>query len=229
MARFLEAMNVNHLVGLGAASGVVYSWQVNAKRDQERIAASKFPDVQSVAPGFNMDKYTGRWYEIGSTKTFIQQPKTLVSTTSTYEKQADGSTAMNNSGKLIFSWGPIMSASAVARPADPAEPAKMTVQYSFLGGAFQPKADYWVLNAGHSNSNDSGSSRPYDYAIVGNGNARSKCWILSRSPSMPDELYAQLQAELLERGYDLSARAGYSRTEQLGADADASISGKEGR
>lgn len=237
----LEAKHIATAVGLLA--GAAYAPVVVARRTSDRVAASDYPGTQPTQRGLDLARYVGRWHELSSVKAFLTQPSTLVGTTATYTAPVaaggDGVPppllAVANRGRLLAAWGPEVGVDGTAAPPDPDDPSKLRVQFSLLGGLLRPAADYWVLRAGWvgddgaplpaplpgAGSGGGGGSggpplpaRPYDWALVGNGNARTRAWVLARSPSLPAATYAALVDELDRRGYDVTSRFGLTPTTQ---------------
>jgi lipocalin len=251
----LEAKHIATAVGLLA--GAAYAPVVSARRAADRVAGSDYPGEQPTQRGLDLARYVGRWHELGSVKSFMTQPATLVGTTATYtapDAAPAGSggggalppplLAVANRGRLLAAWGPEVGVDGTAAPPDPADPSKLRVQFSLLGGLLRPAADYWVLRAGWvgddgapipaplapdaaAGGSASGGApaalpaRPYDWALVGNGNARSRAWVLARAPALPPSTYDALVAELDRRGYDVASPFGLTPTAQPWAEAAA--------
>lgn len=82
--------------------------------------------------------------------------------------------------------GPEESIEGVARVADAETNAKLKVQF------FWPfEGDYWII----------GLDPDYQWAVVGEPTRRF-LWILSRTPTMSDALYAEITADLPALDYD---------------------------
>ena len=79
------------------------------------------------------------------------------------------------------------SARGRARVAEGSTNAKLEVSF------FRPFwGDYWIIDLGDN----------YEYAVVGHP-GRDYLWILSRTPTMDDEVYAGILQRLRDSGYQL--------------------------
>ncbi|OAY71562.1 Temperature-induced lipocalin-1 [Ananas comosus] len=146
-----------------------------------------------VVRGLDLERYMGRWYEIGAFPSFFQ-PKDGRCTRATYALEADGKTVrvLNET----WSGGKRDYIEGTAYKADPAsDEAKLKVK--FYLPPFLPiipvVGDYWVLYVDDD----------YQYALVGQP-SRKYLWILCRQTHMDDEVYNQLVERAKEEGYDVS-------------------------
>jgi len=55
------------------------------------------------------------------------------------------------------------------------------------------RTEYWVIGLG----------KEYEYTVVASPN-RKYLWVLSRTPTMSDDLYADIMKEVERQGFDLS-------------------------
>jgi apolipoprotein D and lipocalin family protein len=145
---------------------------------------SQAPPLQTVSR-FDIDRYLGTWYEIASYPNRFQRG--CVATTATYGKRADGAIEVVNSCREERFDGKLKRVEGKAWVAgDKRDPAKLKVQF------FWPfSGNYWVI----------GLDPEYRWAIVGEP-SRDYLWILSRTPSIPDELYQRLMEQVRAAGYD---------------------------
>ncbi|MDD3883898.1 MAG: lipocalin family protein [Gallionella sp.] len=146
-------------------------------------AADVLPPVRSVAQ-VDLERYVGKWYEIGAFPMYFQRHCTGNSTAE-YALKPDGEIRVTNRCRtregsdeaLGNAWAP-----------DSAKPGQLKVSF------FWPfRSDYWII----------GLDNEYRWAVVGNPN-RKYLWILSRTPVLPPPLLdAALQAARLQH-YDLT-------------------------
>jgi apolipoprotein D and lipocalin family protein len=144
--------------------------------------------VLAAAPPFvpklDLARYAGTWHEVARLPTFFERG--CVGVTATYVPEPNGRIAVIN---RCVKDGKVSEIRGEAWVPDPAEPAKLKVQF------FWPfKGDYWVLDV----------APDYSWALVGDP-GRSHAWILSRAPTLDDATYARLVARLRELGFDSAA------------------------
>ena len=84
--------------------------------------------------------------------------------------------------------GRVKSIEGKAFVSDKLTNSKLKVQF------FWPfKSDYWIIDL----------DKDYQWVIVTNKN-KSNLWILSRTPHMNNEIFADLKLQLLEWGFDIN-------------------------
>jgi apolipoprotein D and lipocalin family protein len=136
-----------------------------------------------VAPHVDLDRYLGTWYEIASIPQRFS--KGCTHTTATYSKRDDGDIKVRN---RCLKDGEESSITGKAWVVDTQTNAKLKVRF------FWPfSGDYWVLAIADD----------YGWALVG-GPERKTLWVLSRTNTMPDELYAQIVEKAKALGFDVS-------------------------
>jgi apolipoprotein D and lipocalin family protein len=134
----------------------------------------------------DLQRYTGRWYEIARLPFRIQNG--CHATTATYTVRPDGVIRVENRCRDGSFTGKERLAVGKAWVVDARTNAKLKVQF------FWPfRGDYWVLGLGEQ----------YEWALVGDP-ARRYLWILSRTPRLPDATYDAIVAPARERGYGVS-------------------------
>lgn len=144
----------------------------------------ELPELKTVA-SVDLQRYLGDWYEIASFPQRFQ--KGCTGTKAHYEMKGDGEIKVVNSCRKGSLNGPEKVAEARARVADKRSNAKLEVSF------FWPFwNDYWIVDLGES----------YEYAVVGHP-SRDYLWILSRTPTMREDVYQGILARLREQGYDL--------------------------
>jgi apolipoprotein D and lipocalin family protein len=138
-----------------------------------------------VVKRVDIQRYMGRWYEIARYPNSFQSPD-CVATTADYTLRLDGKVRVVNRCRKGGFDGPEQSIEGVARVADPRTSAKLKVSF------FPPfEGNYWIIEL----------DPDYRWAVVGEP-CRRLLWILSRSPFMDDETYADILARLPAQGYD---------------------------
>lgn len=141
----------------------------------------------AVVDGVDLDRYSGRWYEIASFPQRFQRD--CVATTVDYTRMEDGRIRVENQCRDRSFEGPIRRIEGVAWLADPeASSARLKVQF------FWPfSGDYWVIEL----------DADYRYAVVGHP-SRQYLWILSREPTMDAAELDRLRSRIAAKGYDIS-------------------------
>jgi len=154
------------------------------------------PEAAPLATVASVDlsRYLGKWFEYAKIPTPFQPPGGT-NTTATYTLNDDGASVHVRNATFIG--GKESSIEGKAWVAEPeVSSAKLKVQF------FWPfSGDYWVIQLG--------DAEDYGYAVVGNP-GRTSCWVLSRTPTMPEEQYKGILEKLTEQGYDNS---GLTKTE----------------
>jgi apolipoprotein D and lipocalin family protein len=131
----------------------------------------------------------GLWYEIASYPTFFN--KGLVGTTAEYTLNADNTvTVVNRAFQGSFD-GPATSITGTAWSVDPETNSKLKVRFEGFPQSLFP-GDYWIIDL----------SPDYQYAIVSDP-YRTTLFILSRTPTISEELYNALIARVDEQGFDV--------------------------
>jgi len=146
-------------------------------------------------PGFNapldvvdqvdVERYMGRWYEIARYPNFFQGAD-CVATTAEYTLLDDGRVRVINRCRRGALDGAEESIEGVARVVDSDTKAKLKVRFF---GPFE--GNYWII----------GLDPEYRWAVVGEP-SRSFLWILSRTPVMSEDVYADIVTRLPEQLYD---------------------------
>ncbi|MFZ4543744.1 MAG: lipocalin family protein [Saprospiraceae bacterium] len=145
-------------------------------------SAQPLPTVSAV----DLQKYAGKWFEIASFPQRFQ--KGCHCTTATYTPAKKGNIIVENrcnkdslSGKASYIKGKAFVEKNSGN-------AKLKVQF------FWPfRGKYWIVDLADN----------YSYAVVGHPN-RKYLWILSRTPTMPEEMYKSIVKQLEAKGFDCS-------------------------
>ncbi len=141
--------------------------------------------LQTV-PSVDLQKYSGKWYEIAAFPQFFQ--KGCHCTTAEYTLSDKGYVIVENqcnkdslNGKLSYIKGKAFIESDSGN-------AKLKVQF------FWPfKAKYWIIDLADD----------YSYAVVSHPN-KKYLWILSRTSKIDDSVYQQIISRLRAKGFDLA-------------------------
>ena len=135
----------------------------------------------------DLDRYTGRWYEIARFPNSFEED--CVAVTATYSKNPDGTIKVLNRCHLHTLTGKESVAEGRARVDDAKSNAKLAVTF------FWPfEGDYWILSLADD----------YSWVLVGEPSGKY-LWILARSPKISDELRTNLISQLVSRGYNTKA------------------------
>ena len=142
------------------------------------------PPLQVVSR-VDINKYLGRWYEIGRYPNWFQE--NCYSVTADYELSSDGFIKVINRCKDRELNGEMREAVGIAHIADSNTNAKLKVTFfwPFYG-------NYWIVNLGDD----------YEYAVVSEPK-RQYLWILSRKPTMGKLKYSKLVESLAKRNSDI--------------------------
>jgi apolipoprotein D and lipocalin family protein len=150
------------------------------------VESPGLPPLSVVAVDtLDLVRYSGKWYEIASLPQRFQ--KGCRGTTATYTLSEDKSyvKVYNKCFKDSLA-GAISDIEGKAFVVSASGNAKLKVQF------FWPfKADYWVIYL----------DEDYQYAAVSHPNGKY-LWLLSRSPEMPDSVYAKITMLAFEMGID---------------------------
>jgi len=147
------------------------------------------PELQVVS-SVDLHRYMGTWYSIASIPQVFDR-KCAGGTRATYTLNEDGTVEVVNS--CYLSNGGLTQAQGVAWDSDPNTNAKLKVSFipylrlNFLAG------DYWIIDLGPN----------YEYAVVGHP-SRKYGWILSRTPTLPEDVLTGIIQRLEAQGYDFS-------------------------
>jgi apolipoprotein D and lipocalin family protein len=145
-------------------------------------ASSAQGPLQSVE-NVDLNRYTGRWYEIAKYPNRFEA-KCDRNITATYALRSDGKISVVNA--CMTREGKLTQANGWAKVVDQKTGSKLKVTFfwPFFG-------DYWIIDLGPN----------YEYAVVGEP-GRKYLWILSRTAKMDAKLYAEITGRLAAKGYD---------------------------
>ncbi len=135
----------------------------------------------------DLQRYAGRWYEIGRYENGFQRG--CEGTTATYTLRDDGLVGVLNTCLKDSLDGEMASIEGKAKVVPESRNAKLKV--SFFGPFYF--GDYWVLDR----------AEDYSWSIVGEPSGRY-LWLLSRTPRPSAEVRDRILTRAQALGYDLS-------------------------
>ncbi len=145
-------------------------------------AGADLPPLQTV-PQVDLQRYLGQWYEIARYPNRFQ--KGCLESSAVYSLRDDGDILVLNRCKDSET-GKQRQAKGHAWVVDSTSNAKLKVSF------FWPfRGDYWIIELGSE----------YEYAVIGTPN-RKYFWILSRTRTMDDTLYAAILQRAKQQGFD---------------------------
>lgn len=149
-------------------------------------ASTLKPQTLHTVTSVDVNKYSGKWYEIASYPQRFQ--KGCHCTTAEYTLSPDGYLIVENrcnKGSVNGKQSYIKGKAFVEKNSGN---AKLKVQF------FWPlRAKYWIIDLADD----------YSYAVVSHPN-KKYLWILSRTPKMNEVIYQQILSRLKEQGFDLT-------------------------
>jgi apolipoprotein D and lipocalin family protein len=144
----------------------------------------KLPPLTSVEK-VELSRYLGTWYEVASFPQSFQ--KDCTGTTANYTLRDDGDIRVENRCRKKSLDGPEDTAVGIARVVDKVTNSRLEVSF------FRPFwGAYWIIDL----------AEDYSYAVVGHP-GRDYLWILSRTPTLPDEVYQGILRRLEAKSYPL--------------------------
>lgn len=180
-------METNRILSSRAWGGGHRTWRafaVMAVGTATLAGCDAFYPPLAVVGSVDVGRYTGRWYEIARYPNFFEQG--CVGVTADYALLEDGRISVLNTCREGSLDGNVRTIEGVARITDPDTNAKLAVSF------FEPfEGAYWILELGAS----------YEYAVVGEP-SRSFLWILSREPTLDDDILDSILNRLPDLGYD---------------------------
>jgi len=128
-----------------------------------------------TVPGVDLNKYSGKWYEIARLPNSFE--KGLICCTAEYGLRPDGKISVINRGVKEDNPAKVSSVEGKAWVPDKNEPGRLKVQF------FWPfAAGYYIFHL---------DQEQYQYVLVGNP-SRKYLWILARQREIDEMLYEEL-------------------------------------
>ncbi|WP_211828758.1 lipocalin family protein [Kistimonas asteriae] len=148
--------------------------------------ATGYATAQSLTTVSQVDltRYAGQWYEIARLPNVFQR-KCVANVMATYTLREDGDIDVLN--QCDNKDGKTQTAQGLARSTNPPENSRLEVSFFNVLGIRPFWGDYWVIAL----------EDDYRYVVVGEPD-RDYVWLLSRTPTLPDDTVA-LAKSILER------------------------------
>ena len=141
----------------------------------------------SVVGSVNVERYMGLWYAVASIPTTFERA-CVQGTTAEYQLLPNGRIEVTNT--CFREDGSPFRAVGRAWVPDSADPAKLKVSFVGFLGLWLFPGDYWILDL----------DSEYQFAVVGHPQ-RKYGWILSRTPTLPEETLDGIFDRLDAQGY----------------------------
>ena len=134
---------------------------------------------------FELDRYLGLWFNISNYDVSFQRG--CQNTTAEYNLMSNGRVEVINSCRKGGPGSDFEIAEGVARIRNPERPSELQVRFSRLQRWMD---NYWVILL----------DEDYQWAVVGEPSGRF-LWVISRTPELDEELYADILEEIEALGY----------------------------
>lgn len=170
---------------------VLFALAMGAMLASPKLQASENPKSNPVetVEFVDLNKYLGKWHEVASIPQSFQK-KCIRNTTAEYSFAEKNRLRVLNSCEMAD--GNRMVAEGRAKIADTKSNSKLKVTFLKIGGwIFAASGDYWILDI----------DADYQIALIGDP-SREYAWILSRTPVLSKEKFAQSEAHFRSQGYD---------------------------
>lgn len=162
------------------------------------ISTRQFRPLPSV-PNFNLQRYMGKWYEIGTSvfvRLFIERG--CKCTTANYTLLSNNSVEVFNSCVNQNTNQQIIATGNAIQP-NPAVPGELQVSFPQMQAT---RPNYYVMQIDNN----------YEYALIGEP-TRLFLWILSRKKTVPDSIYKKYLDYAQSQGFNLRL-LGFKKTKQ---------------
>ncbi len=145
------------------------------------------PDKVTPVSGFDLQRYLGTWYEIARLDHSFERGLSHV--TAEYRLREDGGVTVTNRG---FNVAKGRWKEATGKAYFVGNPTVGHLKVSFFGPFYGTYAVFGLDEAA------------YQYAFV-SGPDTDYLWLLSRNPTVPDDVMARFNNEAAERGFDIDS------------------------
>jgi apolipoprotein D and lipocalin family protein len=148
------------------------------------VGCTGLPDGVAPVSNFDVNRYTGQWFEIARLENRFE--KGLEGVTATYDITPEGTISVINEG-LSTEDGTVKRAEGRATWVD--DPAVGHLKVSFFGPFY---SSYVIFEL----------APDYSYAFV-TGYSRDYLWLLARTPDLPETIKLAFVAQATELGFNL--------------------------
>ena len=147
-------------------------------------------DTVKTVDFVDLEKYTGKWYEIARYPNKFQK-QCVKNVTATYKLKDDKDLEVVN--ECVKKNGKTDKATGEGKIVDKESNAKLEVRFApgYLSFLPQVWGDYWIIDLEEN----------YQYAVVGDPD-REYLWVLSRTPKMDSETYKTIQEKVKKMGFN---------------------------
>lgn len=154
------------------------------------LAQKSTPRELPTVPSLDLDRYSGKWFEIARYPNKFQK-QCVRNTTATYTVKEKQRIEVLN--ECVTSKGTVKSAKGEAKVVENTNNTKLKVRFApaFLSPFGFVWGDYWVVDLGPD----------YEYSVVGDPE-RKYLWILSRQPQIPEGTYQNILRRVEELGFE---------------------------
>jgi len=152
------------------------------------VGAMAATEPLQVVESVDAESYMGLWYSIASIPTKFER-QCVQGTTAEYTLLENGRIQVANT--CYDEEGKVDVARGQAWIPDSSESSKLKVSFVRFLGIWWFGAPYWVIDL----------APDYAYVVVGEP-SRKYGWILSRTPTLPDDVFAGILSRLESQGYD---------------------------
>jgi apolipoprotein D and lipocalin family protein len=154
------------------------------------FAQSDKPAPVQTVPSVDLNKYSGKWYEIAKYPNKFQK-QCVGNTTATYTLKGIGKLEVLN--QCTKKDGTTEAAKADGKINDKQTNSKLKVRFAPSFTSFLPFvwADYWIIDL----------ASDYSYAVVASPD-RDYFWILSRDAEMTDAIYQEILRRAEKQGFE---------------------------
>ena len=196
---------------------IIYRLTMQCFDPEQIIKTPQFEDNEMPPPetveSVDLESYAGLWYEFARYDTPFDED--AVGVTAEYTLNDDGTVQVLNEGFVGGLDGTPTSIEGVARVVDPETNAKLAVTFDrpdIAGIEF----DYWIIEL----------DEDYEWAVVTNS-TRFVLYILSRTPTLDDDVYEDLLYRVVKKGFEADRLELTPQPEEQNQNGNKATRGKE--